>query len=226
MARTWPPFKFSGKESLAHVGLDLYGFGARMYTPSNMRWLTMDPLCEKYYSISPYAYCAGDPVNRIDPDGMAEKNWIKSGLALTGKGLVETAAGIAIASSGDGAVANDENVPSEKAYDLIKDGPISAVAKGMDMATETDVPIFEIAGSVAETTIGLSIFTISTDVTTIMSNVLTIGQVKNTIDLINDATSANEKSLNADQANSGNHANNIEEWSKKLLEIGLWNQSE
>ena len=30
----------------------------------------MDPLAEKYYSISPYAYCAGNPVNRIDPDGM------------------------------------------------------------------------------------------------------------------------------------------------------------
>ena len=67
---TWPPFKFSGKESLARVGLDLYDFGARMYSPSNMRWLTMDPLCEKYYSISPYAYCAGVPVNLVDPDGM------------------------------------------------------------------------------------------------------------------------------------------------------------
>ena len=30
----------------------------------------MDPLAEKYYSISPYAYCGGNPVNRIDPDGM------------------------------------------------------------------------------------------------------------------------------------------------------------
>ena len=29
----------------------------------------MDPLCEKYYSISPYAYCAGDPVNLVDPCG-------------------------------------------------------------------------------------------------------------------------------------------------------------
>ena len=66
---TWPPFKFSGKESLARVGLDLYDFGARMYTPSNMRWLTMDPLCEKYYSISPYVYCKGNPINRIDPNG-------------------------------------------------------------------------------------------------------------------------------------------------------------
>ena len=31
--------------------------------------MTMDPLCEKYYHISPYAYCAGNPVNLVDPDG-------------------------------------------------------------------------------------------------------------------------------------------------------------
>jgi hypothetical protein len=31
---------------------------------------SVDPLAEKYYSISPYAYCAGNPVNRFDPDGM------------------------------------------------------------------------------------------------------------------------------------------------------------
>ena len=29
----------------------------------------MDPLCEKYYHISPYAYCGGNPVNAVDPDG-------------------------------------------------------------------------------------------------------------------------------------------------------------
>lgn len=29
----------------------------------------MDPLCEKYYSISPYAYCAGNPIKYVDPDG-------------------------------------------------------------------------------------------------------------------------------------------------------------
>ena len=33
------------------------------------RFTTMDPLAEKYYSISPYAYCAGNPVNLVDPDG-------------------------------------------------------------------------------------------------------------------------------------------------------------
>ncbi len=30
----------------------------------------MDLLGEKYYHISPYAYCAGDPVNYVDPTGM------------------------------------------------------------------------------------------------------------------------------------------------------------
>ena len=65
----WQPYKFSGKESLTRVGLKLYDFGARMYSPSNMRWMTMDPLAEKYYSISPYAYCAGNPINMVDPDG-------------------------------------------------------------------------------------------------------------------------------------------------------------
>ena len=28
-----------------------------------------DPLVEKYYPISPYAYCGDNPVNRTDPDG-------------------------------------------------------------------------------------------------------------------------------------------------------------
>ena len=52
-------------------GLDLYDFHARWYDPELCQFTTMDPLCENYYDISPFAYCAGDPVNNIDPTGMA-----------------------------------------------------------------------------------------------------------------------------------------------------------
>lgn len=37
-----------------------------------MGWFTtMDPLAEKYYSISPYAYFANNPMRFIDPLGMS-----------------------------------------------------------------------------------------------------------------------------------------------------------
>lgn len=50
-------------------GLDWYDYGARNYEPVLSRFTTIDPLAEKYYSISPYAYCAGNPVMFVDPDG-------------------------------------------------------------------------------------------------------------------------------------------------------------
>ncbi len=53
-------------------GLDEYDSEARWYYPAIMRTTTIDPLAEKYYSISPYAWCANNPVSRIDPDG---KEW-------------------------------------------------------------------------------------------------------------------------------------------------------
>ena len=50
--------------------LSLYDFSARYYAPEGaVSFTTMDPLCEKYYNISPYAYCASDPMNHIDPQG-------------------------------------------------------------------------------------------------------------------------------------------------------------
>ena len=33
------------------------------------RWTTPDPLADKYYSTSPYAFCNNNPVNFVDPDG-------------------------------------------------------------------------------------------------------------------------------------------------------------
>ena len=61
--------KYNGKEWIEAHGLDEYDSQARMYYPAIMRTTTIDPLAEKYYHISPYAWCGNNPVNRIDPDG-------------------------------------------------------------------------------------------------------------------------------------------------------------
>ena len=50
-------------------GQNTYDYGARQYNSLGGRWDRMDPLCEKYYSVSPYAYCLNNPVKNIDPDG-------------------------------------------------------------------------------------------------------------------------------------------------------------
>ncbi len=63
------PFKYNGKELDRVHGLDWYDYGARRYDPAYARFTQMDPLCEKYPHLSQYAYCAGNPVNAIDPDG-------------------------------------------------------------------------------------------------------------------------------------------------------------
>ena len=65
------PYKYGGKELDRTNGLDLYDFGARWYAPDLPRFLSLDPLAEKYPSISPYAYCAGNPVRYIEPTGKA-----------------------------------------------------------------------------------------------------------------------------------------------------------
>ena len=63
------PYKYSTKELDRENGLDLYDSQARWYDPMLPQTTTQDPLAEKYYSISPYAWCAGNPVRFVDPSG-------------------------------------------------------------------------------------------------------------------------------------------------------------
>lgn len=62
------PFVFTGKERDEETG---YGyFGARYMDHELMTgWLSVDPMADKYPNISPYAYCAWNPVKLVDPDG-------------------------------------------------------------------------------------------------------------------------------------------------------------
>ncbi len=62
------PYRFSGKEKDDETQYSY--FGARYYDSDLSVWLSVDPLANKYPSMSPYMYCAGNPVMLVDPFGM------------------------------------------------------------------------------------------------------------------------------------------------------------
>ena len=66
----WNEAECTGKEAQTPDFTTGYtDFGARQYSPTLRRWMTPDPLSEKYYGVSPYAFCNNNPVNFVDPDG-------------------------------------------------------------------------------------------------------------------------------------------------------------
>ncbi len=61
-------FLFNAKELDNETGL--YYYGARYLDPTGAMWLSVDPVF--HAGTSPYAYCLGNPVKMIDPDGRVE----------------------------------------------------------------------------------------------------------------------------------------------------------
>ncbi|MBO5193795.1 MAG: hypothetical protein J6B62_02750 [Bacteroidales bacterium] len=71
----WPAvsenrFHFNSKEDQSLFGTPYIDYGARQYDPAIASWNAVDPLAEKYYPVTPYAFCSDNPVNLVDPDGM------------------------------------------------------------------------------------------------------------------------------------------------------------
>ena len=64
---------FSAKEKDSETGLSY--FGARYYSNDLSIWLSVDPQASKYPSLSPYVYCADNPVKLVDPNG---EDWYES----------------------------------------------------------------------------------------------------------------------------------------------------
>jgi RHS repeat-associated protein len=67
----YTPYTFSAKERDTETGYSY--FGARYYDADISVWLSVDPLSDKYPSMSAYMYCAGNPVMLVDPDGREVK---------------------------------------------------------------------------------------------------------------------------------------------------------
>ena len=84
--RDFQQYKYNGKEFDGTFGLNTYDYGARQHYPVLARWDRIDPLCEKYYGVSPYAYCRNNPVIRIDVDGLYDlegiSNWSNPVIAV------------------------------------------------------------------------------------------------------------------------------------------------
>ena len=60
-------YTFSAKEKDSETGLSY--FGSRYYSSDLSIWLSVDPMSAKYASLSPYTYCADNPVRCVDPNG-------------------------------------------------------------------------------------------------------------------------------------------------------------
>ena len=59
-------FTFSAKERDPETGYSY--FGSRYYNSDLSIWLSVDPMAAKYPSLSPYVYCANNPVRLVKPE--------------------------------------------------------------------------------------------------------------------------------------------------------------
>ena len=58
----------TGKELDTETGFSYFGARYLDHTLTTT-WLSVDPMADKYPSISPYAYCAWNPIKLVDPNG-------------------------------------------------------------------------------------------------------------------------------------------------------------
>lgn len=68
-------YLYNGKElqdeQLGGVNLDHYDYHTRFYDPALGRFTTQDPLADEFSSWTPYHYVHNNPINLVDPTGMA-----------------------------------------------------------------------------------------------------------------------------------------------------------
>lgn len=89
-------------KNTSEIASKLYYYGARYYDPKTSVFMGVDPLADKYPSLSPFAYCANNPIKLIDPDGQGPWD-IVAGVGLIGGGVAQMAGGVSLIATGVGA---------------------------------------------------------------------------------------------------------------------------
>ena len=81
-------YGYNGKELIEDFEeMRQYDYDARFYNSLTARWSVIDPLAEKYNSMSPYAYCLNSPILYVDKDGREIVN--SRNMVLSNKTLMQ-----------------------------------------------------------------------------------------------------------------------------------------
>ena len=103
------PILYGGKEHDPVTGE--YDYGARQHFAPGLLWSVPDALAEKFYPISPYVFCNGNPIFLQDPSGL---NPVYS---ITGKFLGATESGL----TGDYYILNENDYNINLTDDKLKE---------------------------------------------------------------------------------------------------------
>ena len=142
------PYRFLGNELYTSNSLGLYDSNARMYDPSLGRFLSVDPMAERYSRVIPYGYCGGNPIRLVDQSGY---DWRDKVAGF----LIGTATNIIPASSWRDAY-NPNDIYDYNAGLQVADNVLKATGGAMvaiGIAAQTFGTSGEVAGLVASTSV-------------------------------------------------------------------------